>query len=201
MADSKLADLTATTTPATTDLAYLVVDPAGTPLDRKVTVGNLLKANGSGLVVVDMDRVLRTSGNITANSTSWTNVDTGMDLTLTAASGDIVEVSISTTANSASVNIFLDCVTMVGGSPVNSLGLNAAAPTSTTQDGIGGWLGATGENSSIGSPVCYTLQGGDISTGTVTLRLRYRTSAATNKTLTASTDRPFHFNARIWRAV
>ena len=45
MADSKLADLTAITTPATTDILYLVHDPAGTPVDRKITVANLLGAS------------------------------------------------------------------------------------------------------------------------------------------------------------
>lgn len=37
MADQQLKDLTATTTPADTDILYTVVDPAGTPLDRKIT--------------------------------------------------------------------------------------------------------------------------------------------------------------------
>ena len=38
---STLTDLTATTTAAGTDLLYIVVDPGGTPLSRKITVGNL----------------------------------------------------------------------------------------------------------------------------------------------------------------
>ena len=42
MADQKLRELTETTTPVSTDLAYLVVDPGGTPLDRKVEIGTLL---------------------------------------------------------------------------------------------------------------------------------------------------------------
>ena len=37
MADQDLTQLTATTTPADGDLLYTVVDPAGTPLDRKIT--------------------------------------------------------------------------------------------------------------------------------------------------------------------
>jgi hypothetical protein len=45
MADSKIQDLTATTTPLSTDILYIVVDPGGTPLDRKVTVGNLVKVS------------------------------------------------------------------------------------------------------------------------------------------------------------
>lgn len=41
MADSKLQDLTATTAPAASDVLYIVVDPSGTPLDRKVTLTSL----------------------------------------------------------------------------------------------------------------------------------------------------------------
>lgn len=37
MDDEQLKDLIATTTPADTDILYTVVDPAGTPLDRKIT--------------------------------------------------------------------------------------------------------------------------------------------------------------------
>lgn len=44
MADSKLADLTAVTALAGDELLYVVDDPGGTPLDRKVTVSNLARA-------------------------------------------------------------------------------------------------------------------------------------------------------------
>ena len=42
MADQKLRELTESTTPVSTDLVYAVVDPDGTPLDRKVEIGTLL---------------------------------------------------------------------------------------------------------------------------------------------------------------
>ena len=41
MADTKLADLTALTTPSGDDLLYIVDDPAGIPLDRKIALDNL----------------------------------------------------------------------------------------------------------------------------------------------------------------
>jgi len=44
MADSELQDLTADTAPADGDLVLMVIDPAGTPLARRMTVNNLLKA-------------------------------------------------------------------------------------------------------------------------------------------------------------
>lgn len=42
MADQKVTDLTAITTPTTDDLLYLVDDPSGTPLDRKLALLDLL---------------------------------------------------------------------------------------------------------------------------------------------------------------
>lgn len=50
MADSKLTGLTANTTPALTDLLYLVDDPGGTPLSQKITVANLLATPSPTLV-------------------------------------------------------------------------------------------------------------------------------------------------------
>jgi hypothetical protein len=49
MADSELTDLTATTTLAAGDLFYAVVDPGGSPLDRKITAANAAKAIGGVL--------------------------------------------------------------------------------------------------------------------------------------------------------
>jgi hypothetical protein len=48
MADTELTDLTETTTPAVGDMLYTVVDPAGTPLDRKLSVASLIKRVGRG---------------------------------------------------------------------------------------------------------------------------------------------------------
>src|SRR3970040_2778653 len=44
MAAPELQDLPADTAPASGDVVFVVVDPAGTPLARKMTVDNLLKA-------------------------------------------------------------------------------------------------------------------------------------------------------------
>jgi hypothetical protein len=49
MADTKLANLTEDTAPLATDLLYEVKDPAGTPLDRKVKVGNVRKSAATRL--------------------------------------------------------------------------------------------------------------------------------------------------------
>lgn len=50
MADTKLQDLSATTTLVGTDIFYVVVDPGGTPLDRKVTLADALRNIPNGTV-------------------------------------------------------------------------------------------------------------------------------------------------------
>lgn len=47
MADSELQSLTEDTAPASGDIVYVVVDPSGTPLARKMTVDNLLTFIGN----------------------------------------------------------------------------------------------------------------------------------------------------------
>lgn len=47
MADTKLTALTATTSPLSTDIIYIVTDPSGVPASKKVTLGNAIKASGN----------------------------------------------------------------------------------------------------------------------------------------------------------
>jgi len=51
MADSKLTALTENTSPALEDLLYSVDDPGGSPVERKVTIENLLKLHTPGTYV------------------------------------------------------------------------------------------------------------------------------------------------------
>jgi len=44
LANEKLTQQTESTSPASTDIIYAVVDPSGTPLDRKIQLANILKA-------------------------------------------------------------------------------------------------------------------------------------------------------------
>ena len=98
MADTKLADLTALTTPSGDDILYIVDDPAGTPLDRKIALNNLF-----------------TRGTITASapvldaSQTWNNAAvtfTGLKFNAAGTSD----------ANSATASLLMDL--QVGGSSV-----------------------------------------------------------------------------------
>ena len=64
MADSKVADLTAITTLGGDELVYVVDDPSGTPVDRKITAKNLLHSSLVGF------RVLNTADSVIATATT-----------------------------------------------------------------------------------------------------------------------------------
>lgn len=62
MANSKISDLTADTSPSSSDLVETVKDPGGTPLSRKATLLNVLKGAVLGLLTSDGDLLTRASG-------------------------------------------------------------------------------------------------------------------------------------------
>lgn len=148
-------------------------------------------------VVIDVAHKRRTAGDLTLNSTTWADVDNNLDLVLTAAVGDEVEVSVSGFWGNTGVYAFLDCVSLVGGSPVNSWASNGT-PNASGQ-GVRGWWGKISSDEPITGSISRTLVSGDISSGTVTLRLRYRTFTATNRTFLASTADQFWWGAQVLR--
>lgn len=52
MADQKVTDLTALTSASGDETIYVVEDPAGTPVNRKLTVENLMASMGVGVTLV-----------------------------------------------------------------------------------------------------------------------------------------------------
>jgi hypothetical protein len=127
----------------------------------------------------------RASTDLTLNSLNWANVDTAMDLVLAADAGDWVEVAASGLWGSENVTGYLDVVTMVGSTVTNSFAENGAV--SASSGGITAWRIDGTAVRSFGGSYFYKLVAGDISSGNVTLRLRYRTGTATNKTLFSTT--------------
>jgi hypothetical protein len=201
VADTKISDLAALTGAnlATTD-EFAVVDKSDTTMaasgtDKRMTAAEV----GAGLALIapmakDYARATRTSGNITINGTSWAKVDTGVDLTLTAAAGDVIEVGICArlAAGTATQHTFFDVATVVGGSPVNYFGTAGGA----SDEGVIGWRCQGDRDTSFGCPVARTLVSGDISSGSVTLRLRTRQDAAGNRLFVAGATNPFSWFAK-----
>lgn len=132
-------------------------------------------------------RKTRTAGTVTMNSTTWADFENTLDLTVSARAGDVLLVTLNGRMASEATIGALDGATIVSGSPVNYV----SGGNSTTSFGLMGWCGASGVNASIGGSAIYVVQAGDVVGGQVTLRLRYRTSTAANKTVLATADTPF----------
>lgn len=137
-----------------------------------------------------VDRNVYSTANLTLNNTNFTDVDpTGdgsarnLDIVLNAKAGDWVELGISARTDAGAVTLYLDFASIVSSSPVNYVSGGAA-------DGIQGWSGVNGQTTPIGGNVLYQVQAGDIESGQVRFRLRYRTTAAVNKVVVATTSQP-----------
>jgi hypothetical protein len=142
-------------------------------------------------------RAKRTTGTLTLNSNvAWANVDTGIDLTLNASANDVIEYAISAFVVAAAVELYFDVVTVVAGNPVTSFALDATPANPPTSYGVQGWLSPQSVQANLSGSAFRTLSAGDISTGTVTLRLRYASSAATNRNVNASAPQPLEVWAR-----
>lgn len=151
-----------------------------------------------GPTVLDQPKTVftrRTSGDLTLNNTSWTNVDTGMDLVIPdALVGMFVTVELNGRwITNASVWAALDVVSIVGGSPVNSWATDGAPDASG--NGVGSWMASSGQYAPFGGAIGRRIVSGDISGGTVTLRIRYRTLSAANRLLGATSTDEFYFRA------
>lgn len=133
----------------------------------------------------------RTAGNLTLNSTAWSNVDTGLDLTLNECQvGDEIVYGISALAGTENANVTLDVVTLVASTATNSFAERGPAVASPGKRLSGTYLAAN-INAAVNGPVPpYTVVAGDLTNGQITLRLRYATATAAARTLYASADFP-----------
>lgn len=164
-------------------------------------------AGASTNIIVDIATpIKRTGGNITANSTTWTELAAetggpgtgGFDLDFTGVSaGDILEVSLSYYANNAATYFYVDFATIVSSSPVNYIG--SGQVTSSTGDGVSGMAAITGREETKAGTVRYAVVSGDLSAGALKIRPYFRTSSATDRTIFAVTADPFHLSGIVFR--
>lgn len=145
--------------------------------------------------IKDYDEVTVSGGDITMNQTAITGL-TGFDMTLTAATGDRVLYGISARLESVAVIEGFDVYTMLAGSRVNPFGSGLSASLGSTA-GVGGWLTPGTAQLLLTGEVPRTLVSGDISSGTVILRLHYAGSAVTARKIFASSNQP----AKVWATV
>lgn len=136
----------------------------------------------------------RTAGDVSTSSTSWVNFDTGVDLTLHAQVGDVIEAAISTSISNGADHAFTDVGTLVSAAIVNVFSTGAAE--SGSGQGVKAWQGFTGVDTGVSGAVMYTIQSGDLASGFVTLRLRIRVNSGTSKTWRASSTEVFQWYAK-----
>lgn len=126
-------------------------------------------------------RSKRTTGNITVNSASWADVDNSLDLVIPAAVGDVLECTILAAAYSTGgTYLVLDLQTVVGATPINSVGHGGAASASLSHPtwGTPSVLTDSGGATRLVGSQQYVTQAGDLENGSVRLRLRGRSGGA-----------------------
>lgn len=132
----------------------------------------------------------------TTSYSTLTTIGTAADLTLNASTGDVIEFIPNFIVDSSAVDMGFDVVTVVGGVVTNSFFKNGAAPAAASNFLQSGYYCIGGNYTQVTGSIFYTLQAGDISSGTVTVRLRYAMSSATNRTIYCSSTAMFALFAR-----
>lgn len=164
-------------------------------LHLRDSAGTVTSVGGSGTGYFKHATATRTAGSYTLNSTTEASVDTGLDLTVAAATGDVITVNINGLFGIEAQIANLDVCTVVSASPVNYFGAGLA----TTAQGLLGWSKQDGGIfTAITGSVTYVVQAGDISGGNVLLRLRYKVNA-NSVTLYGTTALAFKWSAVVNR--
>lgn len=140
-------------------------------------------------------RIDYTSAIAAVTSTTWVDLDTATDITLTGVTaGDVIEVGLAFTASDASPILFLDCVSWVSGAAVNSWGTPASG-ISDTRWGVQSWVAGVADVG-LGGVVARAVASGDLASGSLTLRLRARLNGAGSSAVRSGGNSPFTFWAK-----
>lgn len=135
----------------------------------------VLTVSGGGGTATTWQIQRYTGGDITLNNTTLTAVTGPTDLTIAAASGDLVMVGVSARPNNTTAqSIAFDFATIVSASPVNYVSAASGTPINIPVP----WFLGAGEQSAVGGTFPYVVQSGDISGGNVVFRLYFRTSGS-----------------------
>lgn len=199
MADSKVSLLPEQTAPIDDDLLYLVTDVAGTPTSEMATVGTVgERIRTQGWQMIDEDRVLVTSGNITLNTTTVADV-TALQITLQGAlAGDVVYYDLAALVNNVAQIKAFDAYTYVGGVRTNAFGVGLGA--SAVPSGNNAWYcRAVAEDTNFGGRARRVLVSGDISGGNVVVGIATVGTTTTSRLLYANSNNGLQGFAQLWR--
>lgn len=132
--------------------------------------------------------VRRTAGDLVLNSIAWADLPVAgtLDITLQAVAGQMIAYTMGGEWGNEAVDGSLDVATIVAAAPVNNFGSGGASVSA----GMAGWRGVSGAFTALSGTGFYVLQAADLvvvaGVSQVTLRPRFSTFAAVNKTLFGS---------------
>ncbi len=133
----------------------------------------------------------RASTSLTLNSTTWANLDTALDLVLKAKTNDIVEVHINGLYLGEAVSAFIEASAWDGAALQGAWG--SGELTTSTGDGIPSCFATAAVALEVFSGRWMRrVTALDVAAGLLTIRWRYRTGSAANKTLLATAADPLH---------
>lgn len=152
---------------------------------------------GARPAVVPYVTATRTAGDVSLNTASITEVNSGLRLTLPAAVGDVLEFGIDAQLDSTAQFVGFDVYTMPGGTRTNPFGPGLSANLSTLV-GVVGWEASNAAAARmISGSVTRTVVSGDLDAGspnTVTASLHFAKVNATARALFAQTNIPL----KVW---
>jgi len=164
-------------------------------LDGTAAVFLTVTARDLGLIYMAASR---TAGNVTAPAgNTFGNFDTGIDLTVRAKAGDVLDVGINGQAGDGATDrgtIEWNFALLNGTTETNWAA--GAVGSSTT---IGSWTIRSGSFFGQSAALRYVVKAADVSAaGTVTVRLKVRTDGSTNgaRVVFASAGVPFFWDVR-----
>ena len=152
-------------------------------------------AGGGGGGTITIARAYVTAGDITLPNTagSWALLSGIPELSIAAAEGDEVEISVHAMRSFVSTG-FLDVAVVTGGGPTVQRYL-ATGTSTPALEGDPGWYAAANFMPQA-SGRSFTVEAGDLDGGNV--RLRVAVKAAGSGTLYASTNYPFYWQVKVF---
>jgi len=152
MADKKVTQLTALTAPTKDDLLLIIDDPLGSPVSKKITVGDLfgttsaLSVNAISLTAVGTSTL--TANTFAINSTNGLTVNTGITINSAGADSD-TRIASDNQANMFYVDASADAIGIMTNAPTEALDINSDAirirtaqtPASSNNTAVGWGVG------------------------------------------------------------
>jgi len=152
MADKKVTQLTALTAPSKDDLLLIIDDPLGSPVSKKITVGDFFgttsQVTSNTINLASVGGTTFTANNFTVTSNNQSTLTKGVSINSSLADSDTVIAS-DNQANMFYVDASADKIGIVTNAPTEALDINSDAvrlrttrtPASSNNTAVGWGVG------------------------------------------------------------